>query len=295
MAQLYNNTSFISLKGLRFSLSLFLCIIVQYDVYSQILKSEYIGAIVTTDKKTMLYNIHLKFNSSNNEFTGYSTTDRDKKNETICLIKGSYDPKKNILKFSEYKIQQTKSKARMSDMCFIHFEGKLFHKNENVIKGKFVGKYPDRTSCVDGQIFLASKEILLSTMDSVMKTKDTIINEVKKELPLVDVLKNGQTRFVKTKADSIMVSIWDDHKLDNDIIDLYIDDKLYESNIVLSKKPIYLNLHTKTTRKIVIKAKNVGYIAPNTAKISVQNNGKTILILNELDINQSSEVKIIKE
>ena len=163
-------------------------------------------------------------------------------------------------------------------------------KNENAIRGKFKGKYPDGTPCAEGQLFLASKEVLVSTMDSVKKQNDTILQEFKKEIPLIDVIRGGQKRYIAVEKDTVSISIWDDHKLDNDIIDLYIDGQLIESNAVLAKNPITFNLAVNKTRTIKIKAKNIGYIAPNTSKIRIGNGEKTMLLLSELDVNQTSEI-----
>lgn len=295
MLQHCKNYSYFNIKGLRFPLSLFLLLILSSVASSQNLKSEYIGAVITKGFKTMLYNIHIKYNLKTYEIRGYSTTDLDKTNETICLINGKYDPKSNTLKFSEYKIQSTKSKAKPSEMCFIHFDGRLMQKNENAIRGKFKGKYPDGSYCAEGQIFLASKEVLVSTMDSVKKQNDTILNEFKKEIPLIDVIRGGQTRYIEAEKDTISISIWDDHKLDNDMVDLYIDNKLIESGVILSKKPVSFNLAMSKNRTIKIKAKNIGYIAPNTAKIRISNGGKVLLLLNELDVNQVSEIIFTKK
>ena len=295
MLKLYKIISYINRKGLRFSLSLFLLLTLSSVASGQNLKSEYIGAIITRGFKTMLYNIHINYNSKTSEIKGYSTTDLDKTNETICLISGKYDRKTNTLKFSEYKIQSTKSKAKPSEMCFIHFEGRLMQKNENAIRGKFKGKYPDGSHCAEGQIFLASKEVLVSTMDSVKKSNDTILNEFKKEIPMIVVIRGGQIRYIQAERDTIGISIWDDHKLDNDMIDLYVDGKLVESGIILSKKPVSFNLAILKNRTIKIKAKNIGFIAPNTAKIRISNGEKVLLLLNELDVHQVSEIVFTKK
>lgn len=292
--QVHYNISSFYIKGLRISLSLFFSILWIISS-SQILKAEYIGAIVTNQKQTLLYNLHIKFDPKTGELSGYSTTDRDKKNETISLVKGKYYADKNFLKFSEYKIQETKSKAKLSDMCFIHFEGKLFQKNVNAIKGKYKGKYKDGSLCSEGSIYLASKDILISTMDSVRKNKDTVLEEVKKEIPLVDLLRGGETRYIKSRSDTVLLTIWDDHKLDNDIVDIHVNGKLVEENLVLSKSIKSYRIETNKSTTIKIKAKNVGYIAPNTSKISIKSPSENMLILNELDNGQTSEIKIIKE
>ena len=132
-------------------------------------------------------------------------------------------------------------------------------------------------------------------MDSVKKQNDTILNEFKKEIPLIDVIRGGQTRYIEAEKDTISISIWDDHKLDNDMVDLYIDNKLIESGVILSKKPVSFNLAMSKNRTIKIKAKNIGYIAPNTAKIRISNGGKVLLLLNELDVNQVSEIVFTKK
>lgn len=280
-------------KGLRISLSLFF-VLSFCRTDSQNLNREYIGAVITKEKKIILYTLHIK-TSDKGTISGYSVTNQGKKSETTCLLKGHYNSSKNALHFEEYKIQDAKFKYKLEEMCFIHFDGKLFHKNENVIKGKYIGKYQDGSTCSTGQLILASKDLVLNTVDTVLKSKDTSLSEIKKELPIIQLVKKNETKKIFVDSEMIEVDIWDDHKLDNDIVEIYVNNKLVKENIVLSKQEFNIKLNTKASISIKIKAKNVGYVAPNTSKIRITDGSNTKFLFCELDVNETAEIELIKK
>lgn len=295
MVQLYNNNSLLFFKGLRFSLSLFFLLASLTNLYSQNLSRIYVGAIVTKEKSIIMYELHIKYNELNGGISGYSITDKNKKNETTCLVSGKYDKKTNTLTFSEYKVQETKVKSKPSEMCFVHFNGKLFHKNENVIKGKYIGKYQNGNNCSTGSIFLASRDMVLSTLDTVAKSKDTNLREISKEASIINVAKGNTEKVIYVNADTVSIFISDDYKLDNDIVNLYLNNVLVKENIVLAKYPYRYKVATNSPIQIKLKAINVGYISPNTSSISVKSKYDNIVYLNELKTEETVEFKIIKK
>lgn len=96
--------------------------------------------------------------------------------------------------------------------------------------------------------------------------------------------------------DSISISVWDDNRVDGDIISLVYNGKVLLSNHTLTKAPKAFRVKLQPGRNIItLIAHNLGEIPPNTAAVEVERNeGKKRVVL-ESDMDKSESIVILKE
>ena len=91
------------------------------------------------------------------------------------------------------------------------------------------------------------------------------------------------------------MEVWDNGKIDDDKINIYVNDKLLLSNysVVSSKKLINIKITEKSIIKI--EAVNEGSISPNTARILLSDNKRTFELTSNLKKLETSSITILKK
>jgi len=304
----YNINSF-SIKGLGFTLGLFL--LLNLKLYSN---NEYIGTIITSDSRSISYSINFKIDSFNH-IKGYTISNIGSQDETKSLLSGSLNPKSGVIQFVEYKVLSTKSKVSLNDMCFIQFNGKLNKiKDNKIIVGKYIGYYPNKRKCSEGSINLVSKENAISALsklkeelskDTNLLTKNKIdpsvqteLKSIKNEFPdKVVVNNNGSETKISWKSDTVVFKLWDQDRVDNDRVKIVLNDEVYRKDVKLSDENSYtLVIPFKgKIMKIEFIAINEGFFPPNTSKILFIDMNKKYYYQNNLNEKKSTIYNIIKE
>lgn len=270
-------------------------------LYAQFNSKEFSGVIKLNDSAFIPYKI--SFVNKNNMFIeGTSITDEGGKHETKSKITGSYHSKTNIFEFKEYDIVYSKSPYGALDFCFIHFESKIKNlSNLKTIKGKFLGKYIDGTSCINGELLLADKRKLEEKIAKLKKRFDKPKYH-KKVLPkVIDSVKlkpitTGEDLNVFVKSKVLVLEIYDSGKIDDDKINLYVDDKLVLENFIIRKEkkkiPIVLQ---KKRLSVKIVAVNEGNSPPNTVKIEVKGSSDYIVTKTALKKNEEAILSLVRK
>ena len=143
-------------------------IVMSYNMMYSQTDYNYVGGIKLNDTTVISYKVN--FQVVGNKVKGYSVTDVGGEHETRSNIFGEYDFVKKILSFREAGIVYTKSPIVQNDFCYLHVTIKNFIWNKtNRIKSNFIGLFSDNTPCINGELFLTSKEKVESKLEKVAK------------------------------------------------------------------------------------------------------------------------------
>ena len=279
----------------------FILIFTSNILFSQNLSKEFTGVIKLNDSSFIPYNIHLV--SMDNIFiTGTSVTDEGGEHETKSKISGSYDSNTHTLKLKEYDIIYSKSPYEELDFCFIHFEGKIQNfNNPKHIKGPFSGRYIDGSSCIDGELLLADAKKMEQKIKKLKKKYDKSKFQKKFKSTNIDSIKikditNGEDLNIFIKSKVLKLSIHDSGKIDNDLINLYIDDKLVLENYSIQKeKKIIPLVLTKERMSIKVVAINEGTSSPNTVKVEIESPTDYITTRTTLKVNEEAILSLVNK
>lgn len=96
--------------------------------------------------------------------------------------------------------------------------------------------------------------------------------------------------------DSIDIAVWDDNRVDGDIISLVYNGKVILSRHTLSKIPKTFRVKLQPGRNIItLIAHNLGEVPPNTAALEIERNeGKKRIVLSS-DMDKSESIIILKQ
>lgn len=275
-----------------------------FTVFSQ--KNEFVG-LIKFNKSTII-SYHLSFTEQNGKVSGSSITDLGGDNETKNKIEGFYNKKTNEFSFIEKNIIYSKSKIVQNDFCYLSYSGKLNLKADNSkISGKFKSFFKDGKICLNGQIDLvefkkAQKRV--HKMNSKIQNSKIISKEKKDSINLDKMLDDltlnkitrDQITSVYWNSDELQLEIWDGNQEDGDEISITVNNQTILKNYktLNTKKFLTIKLDNEIT-KLQITANSTGRFPPNTAKINIKNNEKSIDLVSELEKNESTTIQIIKE
>jgi hypothetical protein len=286
--------------------SLFVCFILCLcqSIFAQE-SNEYLGGIKLNDTSLIPYKI--KFVEKNGKIEGYSLTDFGGEHETKSVIIGKYDAAENLLSFQETKIIYTKSTISQDDFCNVYFQPSKFRLGKTKsFKGPFKGKFSDGEECINGEIYLNSKENIDKQMERVnakversKKINDSIKDELR-NMKIMDsvnlnVLKKDQITSVFTSSKKIKFLIYDGGKIDKDIITVLKDGKIILLNHEISEKRevIEFQLVSKKTTLTII-ANSVGSIGTNTTVIEIIDDANNIKTLTSLKKDEKTSIDILR-
>jgi len=272
-------------------------------VYAQN-KQEYLGIIKLNDSSFISYKVNLT--EKNGKISGYSVTDIGGNHETKSLLSGTYDKKKNLLKFNETTIIYTKSEVTTYDFCHVHFTGKVKNINSKKnIEGKFEGKYSDGTRCINGE--LALKNISKITkkaakIDRVLKRTKRIPEAEKENISItkqldslkMNVLRSNDKLSMFSSSPFITLNIYDAGKEDGDRISILVNEQVVLKNYTITRKVKQLKIPLSSQlTNIKVRALNSGSISPNTAKIEFIDAAHKIEAIVSLNKFEKTEITVI--
>jgi len=249
-------------------------------------KIEFMGTLAITGGDVLSYKI--VFNqTTNNEFTGYSITDFYGKNLTRTSIIGKYDTINNTFSFHELKNINTKMNLADSTFCFVTTKTLKIRniKGNKIISGAFKGAFPSGESCAEGMIYLVesklAEKIKAMTDTKPISSDSTFIvkdNKVKKSNQMIivkdtiKVLTSNQNLLMEHWSKNVSIEVWDGSVPDNDMIRIFLNDKILKENITLTSQKEIINLpSTESKFKLKFVALNEGYSGLNTLDFKVIN------------------------
>ena len=215
-----------------------------------------IGKQIELSKKDQSRNINSTFTVGGNFNGEYLSYDM----EEVLFLKSSNG---QCLSKCEYKLNETLSKYQFVGECQ---RNGVFYKNNQY--------FPDHSAC------------RISAITEVVFEKAKDINGRKTEIV--------ETVLVKNKK--VLIKIWDNDKVDGDVVSLNLNGIWVLKNYRLKKhaKNILIDL-PEDSNELILYAENLGKMPPNTAAISIWNGKEEIksLVLNS-DKGKSEAIKILK-
>ncbi|CAN5379060.1 hypothetical protein BH09BAC5_BH09BAC5_16170 [soil metagenome] len=108
-------------------------------------------------------------------------------------------------------------------------------------------------------------------------------------------VKKGST--VKIHNEKIKITVYDNNKIDGDIISLYYGDSCIVSNLELSKrkKSFTITIDKTNPRQLILFANNLGSMPPNTAACVIGAGKKQINVVLSSDLKASDAVMLVYE
>lgn len=257
-----------------------------------------VGTISTKDK--LSYPYKLVFTDSANTITGYSVTDPQGPDRTKSAIKGTIHSSKKEFNFRELNILDTRSAADENSFCFLDAHLKLKDiKGVKLFKGKFKGLMADgATECAQGDIALFSKEDALARLMKLNPSLDTIAlnqqikNALKNKIQTNTIqLSPGKSVGITSTATTATIEIWDDEKIDGDIVSVLHNGKTILDHYApdTSKKQLHIQLRGDTDT-IMLKAISEGAIPPNTSQLKLSQGGEIWLLNAHTTIDHPSYI-----
>lgn len=215
-----------------------------------------IGKQVELSKKDQSRNINSTFTIGGNFNGQYLSYDM----EEVLFLKSTNG---QCLSKCEYKLNETLSKYQFIGECQ---RNGIFYKSDQY--------FPDHSAC------------RVPAITEVIFEKNKDINGRKTE--------TVETVLVENKK--LMIKIWDNDKVDGDVVSLNLNGVWILKNYRLKKHPkkIVIDL-PEDSNELILYAENLGKMPPNTAAISIWNGKEEIKSLVLIsDKGRSEAIKILK-
>jgi hypothetical protein len=208
-------------------------------------------------------------------------------NETKTAITGTVDSVKKRILFKEVRLLATKSATGKNNFCFLHAQLKISSKaGTTILKGHFEGYQEDgKTICAKGDItLLCAADVLaklLAIADTTTPAKTTPTDTLKKVIVIAPhkpaaaqnlTVSPGKTVELNIPATDITMEVWDNNKIDGDMISIMVNGQTILNKYTLTAIPKVLDIHLNDnqTNIIQITALNEGDEPPNTARIKLR-------------------------
>ncbi|MDC3210379.1 hypothetical protein OAU10_02640 [Saprospiraceae bacterium] len=186
--------------------------------------------------------------------------------------------------YLSYDMEEILFLKSRNGQCLSKCEYKL---NETLSKFQFVGECQrNGTFYKNNQYFVDHSACKIPSITEVVFEKAKDINGRKTEI----------VETVLTKSKEVIIKVWDNNKVDGDLISLNLNGVWILKNYLLKKevKDILIYL-PEDSNELILYAENLGRMPPNTAAISIWNGDEEIkkLVLNS-DEGKSEAIKILK-
>jgi len=284
---------------------LYLFIFSSLQIFAQN-ETEFMGIIKLNDSAMIPYEVNFKI--INGKVKGFSLTDLGGAHETKSKLSGTYDPFKKEIMFNEYDIIYTKSDVSQNDFCFVYLEPTRYKVDKTThFSGGFKGLFSDGQECISGEIYLNSVENIEKRVEKVTRLiersnkLDDSIKEKAKNLKILDknktnVLLKSQVTSVFSKADKVILKIFDGGQEDGDIISIDINNKRLLSNYKVTKTPYLLEVPLSTNKTIIkITAISAGTISTNTAMVDISDGENEIRAVTNLNRGEETFLHFLKK
>ena len=103
---------------------------------------------------------------------------------------------------------------------------------------------------------------------------------------------------VEVKGKAITISIWDDSKIDNDVISIKLNDEWIVKYLEAKQEKIKFKCFlTQPENFIILRADNIGQIPPNTTAVNIDDgtNSRTIVLNSDLGMSEAIKINLNTE
>lgn len=109
----------------------------------------------------------------------------------------------------------------------------------------------------------------------------------------IDQIEIVESKNIQVKSQKIEIKIWDDNKIDGDIVSLKYKDDWIVTDLKLEREPKIINLSlTGFSAQLILYANNVGLLPPNTAALSINDGITTQKVVLNADMSKSESLII---
>jgi hypothetical protein len=280
--------------------------------------SDFEGTIAIKGGQVLSYKIVYKI-TKNNTIEGYSLTDFEGEKLTKSWIKGEYNPSKKTLWFKETGNAYTKTGDNESTFCFIITDNLKIKKynGKTLIIGSFKGVYPSGKIGAVGNIFLVESKVLNEIkLTAKTKTKNTATNVPKKNPKSSDddvadkdttaikqamkkisenqqvVLMPNEKLSIECSKTDLCLDVWDGAYFDYDSISVYLNNKPFQENILLTKAIKTFKIIPPADKfNIKITALNLGQRGVNSVSFAVKDKNNIKQFLLKLNKGESFNIE----
>lgn len=264
---------------------LFFCFSLTNISYSQNLEGVWDGRF-TLEGSSRKWSFELELAQDHANITGHgkqielSESNQSKNVNSTFAIEGSFNgeylvydmtkiltvksPYGQCLTRCEYKLKETASKYQFIGTCM---QNGNFYNNGNY--------FSDHPACQKNRI----TDVIIEKAKDIQGRKTEVVESV------------------SVNDSKVIVYLWDNNKVDGDIVSLNLNGEWILKNYQLTRKvkTIELNL-PEESNELILFAENLGSVAPNTAAISVWVDGekKKELIMNS-DMGKSEAIRILRK
>ena len=248
-------------------------------------KYEFVGALHTSTQDIISYKI--KFNEiGDGKIEGVSQTDFYGKNNTSTKITGTLNLKKNTLSFHEVNNISSHSNEDENIFCYVHVKDLKIRsvKGKRIIQGEFKGLYKSGENCASGSIYLAGTELLeaLNISNDSLRKLDSMV-QAQSSMKNMKYLKRNDKLQVSWQGDKIIFDVWDGSKEDNDSINIYFNDRLIESNLLIKNNKKTIEIPFEEGGGVLkVLALNEGDAGTNSVNFAFKNGNNLTPIMSNL-------------
>lgn len=125
--------------------------------------------------------------------------------------------------------------------------------------------------------------------EKIAKIQTDSIPEVLAERKLMD-----SNKSYTVSESSLQIGLYDHRNIDNDIVTIYLNQKIIVENLQLKRKKQFFEILLKPGENtITLHAENLGEVAPNTAAILIKSRSEEFMAVLESDLGQSEFFTIV--
>ncbi len=273
------------------------------SVYGQV-RYDLMGVLELDSVNLISYQLQLEV-YEDGTIEGYSVSDILGYDETKSKIVGTLNPENQTLLIKETEMIYTKSGFNEDIFCNLEYALKIKDLKSS-ISTRFWSKYPDGSSCIEGNLNLRNAHKVQKKLDQLMaimerktekgKISQEEFTEIKKVLPPAKIkpiiIGSNEQLNVPWKKSTANLTIWDAANEDGDKISVYLNDEVLISQTIKNEKTIIPISFNTGKNQIRIVALNEGDVARNTVSFELNYKMKNIRINSELKTNESSLINI---
>jgi len=295
---------------MRTILSLFLLVFCSWSaVFAQVQKFEFLGALTSASMAPISLKLSLKIDAQG-DVSGTTITDFNGPNHTVSRVQGRYSTEERTLSFAEVENVRTQSDAPSDRFCFIHVEHLKWSENgdERVIRGAFIGQYPNGDTCAEGRIYLVGAAILervardTALIQEIQETlagsdqpitpdqQKTIIRSLNPEQPL----RADETVLLPWRSRAVRLQLWDSYEEDHDRLSIFVNDRLVHGAVEAKERKQTFEFPIEEAGELEIRvvADNEGDRPPNTVSLCFFDGNRIHPAVTKLQTGESVTFKV---
>lgn len=257
-----------------------LCLLVSFSALAQQDSITLDGTL--TLAKSATYKYKMVVGELEGKWKGYTVLDAGGPSETKTSVSVQFSKAKQSMMFAEQALISTKAKE--SGFCFV---GGILKMNDkkNSIKGFFLGQDNNKKMCGSGTVRF--------TLPEAAKTLMTDDGSSVRDTNTATILTRFKSETFKVNNPEVQLELWDGGVVDHDSLTVTVNGAvvLPAFEIVQEKKTVTLKLK-KGENIVKIKALNEGLEAPNSARITVTDQGNRYTVVSFLKKGEEATIRI---